>query len=255
MLQPTPDLDRPAQILAAAERCFARSGFHRATMQDVAREAGMSPGNLYRYFPSKAALIDAVAGQWLRSLEAVIADIADAPDPADDKLERLLQAWARTHRDLLMQDRHLFDVYSSATETSRALIRKHRARMRLLIERVLDEGIATGKFEPRERAALVIEIWAEASRNPDIAEITTGFERGLKAGLTAVIEAGKARGEVEPDLDTSFTVRMMAMLADGLFKRRVLGTDFDPDREIDDTLSVFRALLRGAVRPNEAFSS
>jgi hypothetical protein len=50
-----------------------------------------------------------------------------------------------------MEDRHLFDVYCTATETSRALIRKHRARMRQLIERVLDEGIATGKFEPRDR--------------------------------------------------------------------------------------------------------
>jgi AcrR family transcriptional regulator len=92
-----------------------------------------------------------VAGQWLRRLEASIADIADSPDPADDKLERLIQAWAHTHRQLLKEDRHLFDVYCSATETSRALIRKHRSRMRVLIERVLDEGIATGKFDPRDR--------------------------------------------------------------------------------------------------------
>ena len=84
-------------------------------------------------------------------IETLIADIADAPDPADDKLERLIQAWARAHRDLLTDDRHLFDVYCTATETSRPLVRKHRARMRQLIERVLDEGIATGKFDPRDR--------------------------------------------------------------------------------------------------------
>jgi TetR/AcrR family transcriptional repressor of uid operon len=49
--------DRRTEILDAAERCFARSGFHRASMQDICGEAKMSAGNLYRYFPSKEALI------------------------------------------------------------------------------------------------------------------------------------------------------------------------------------------------------
>src|SRR5215210_8966665 len=49
--------ERHARILDAAERCFVRAGFHRTTMQDVAAEAGMSPGNLYRYFPSKDAIV------------------------------------------------------------------------------------------------------------------------------------------------------------------------------------------------------
>ncbi len=53
-------LDRRPQILDAAEQCFARAGFHRTTMQDVAGEAGMVPGNLYRYFPSKDAIIVAL---------------------------------------------------------------------------------------------------------------------------------------------------------------------------------------------------
>lgn len=53
--------DRRAAILEAAERCFARSGFHRASMQDICAEAGMSPGNLYRYFPSKEALIAGIS--------------------------------------------------------------------------------------------------------------------------------------------------------------------------------------------------
>ena len=52
-----PTSERRTQILDAAERRFSRAGFHRTTMQDVAAEAGMSPGNLYRYFPSKDALV------------------------------------------------------------------------------------------------------------------------------------------------------------------------------------------------------
>jgi len=53
--------DRRAEILAAAQRCFVRAGFHGASMQDICAEAGMSPGNLYRYFPSKEALMAGIA--------------------------------------------------------------------------------------------------------------------------------------------------------------------------------------------------
>jgi TetR/AcrR family transcriptional regulator, repressor for uid operon len=48
---------RREHILDAAEACFARNGFHRTTMQDLAREAAMSPGNFYRYFESKESLV------------------------------------------------------------------------------------------------------------------------------------------------------------------------------------------------------
>jgi len=140
-----------SRLLAIAADHLKRFGPRQITVVDIADAAGMTHANVYRYFASKAALIDAVAGQWLKSLETLIADIADAPDPADDKLERLIQAWAQAHRDLLVENRHLFDVYCTATETSRPLVRKHRSRMRHLIERVVDEGIATGTFEPRDR--------------------------------------------------------------------------------------------------------
>lgn len=53
--------DRRTEILEAARRCVARSGFHQTSMQDICTEAGMSPGNLYRYFPSKEAIIVAIA--------------------------------------------------------------------------------------------------------------------------------------------------------------------------------------------------
>jgi AcrR family transcriptional regulator len=53
--------DRRAEILEAAERCFVRSGFHQTSMQEICAEAGMSAGNLYRYFPSKEALIAGIA--------------------------------------------------------------------------------------------------------------------------------------------------------------------------------------------------
>src|ERR1043166_8689151 len=53
--------DRRDDILEAAERCFVRAGFHQTSMQEICAEAGMSAGNLYRYFPSKEAIIAGIA--------------------------------------------------------------------------------------------------------------------------------------------------------------------------------------------------
>ncbi len=53
--------DRRFEILQAAQSCFARSGFHQTSMQEICAEAGMSPGNLYRYFRSKEEIIAGIA--------------------------------------------------------------------------------------------------------------------------------------------------------------------------------------------------
>lgn len=60
-LKPDIQRQRRVHILDAAERCFARSGFHRTTIQDICREASVSAGALYLYFDSKEALIAGIA--------------------------------------------------------------------------------------------------------------------------------------------------------------------------------------------------
>ena len=54
---------RRHQILSAALRCFAREGFHRATMQDIFREADLSPGAVYSYFKGKDELMLAIVAE------------------------------------------------------------------------------------------------------------------------------------------------------------------------------------------------
>lgn len=84
------------RILIAAESCFANNGFHRSTMQMVAREAGMSPGNLYRYFSSKDALI---IGLVERDLAMVRADFTqfDPQQPFWDQFSRLGEKYFNDH--------------------------------------------------------------------------------------------------------------------------------------------------------------
>src|ERR1700704_2883879 len=71
--------DRRDEILAAAQRCFVRSGFHGASMQDICAEAGMSPGNLYRYFPSKEAIIAGITERCRAQAAADFDAIENAP--------------------------------------------------------------------------------------------------------------------------------------------------------------------------------
>jgi AcrR family transcriptional regulator len=76
---------RRRQILDAALACFAREGFHRTTMQDIFREAELSPGAVYSYFKGKDDIIDAItsdairfAGEGARALGAAV-DKGNAP--------------------------------------------------------------------------------------------------------------------------------------------------------------------------------
>jgi AcrR family transcriptional regulator len=69
--------ERRAHIMAAARRCFIRNGFHAASMHDLVEEAGMSSGAVYRYFPSKDAVIEAIAADNLEQVVGVIQQSID----------------------------------------------------------------------------------------------------------------------------------------------------------------------------------
>lgn len=83
-IRPTPATapdHRPAEILDSARRAFIEKGFDGASMQDLARAAGMSVGNFYRYFPSKAAIVAALITRDLDEVEKDFREILGAPEP------------------------------------------------------------------------------------------------------------------------------------------------------------------------------
>jgi AcrR family transcriptional regulator len=148
------------RILDLAAEQVRQLGASRLTIVSVAREAGMSHGNVYRYFPSKEALFDAISDQWLKPIEAGWRMIADAPDPAFDKLERIVVSAHRSYRDKLETDPHLFDLYCRSVEEGRSTARKHRNRLQSDVQRVLEEGMAGNLFDvadQRRALALVFD--------------------------------------------------------------------------------------------------
>jgi TetR/AcrR family transcriptional repressor of uid operon len=195
------DADRRMRIIEAAERAFVRHGFHATTMQHVAAEAAMSPGNLYRYFPSKEAIVQELC--------------------AREQAER-----ARS-----------FAAFAQADSVIAAMA----------------EGLRKNLLEkPREKMQMILEIWAEAGRNPSIAALCGAIDANVHAGLTGLVEAAKGKGEAVGDLDADFAARVMITVVVGLFKRRAHEADFAGERELALALGVFAALFRGEISPFSA---
>src|SRR5438046_7216765 len=126
-LMPQPQIessnpDRRSQILDAALVCFAKRGFHQASMHDISAEAGISVGLIYRYFENKEAVISAMADRHKEEI--------------GDMLER-----ARKGPSHLGSLGVLFTAHCCENE-------------------------------PRLISAFVVDLYAEASRNPHVADLT-----------------------------------------------------------------------------------
>jgi len=84
-------LDRPTQILDAAVACFAKRGFHQASMHDISTEAGISVGLIYRYFQNKEAVIAAMADRHKQEIQEILERARQAPN-LRESLETLFTA-------------------------------------------------------------------------------------------------------------------------------------------------------------------
>jgi AcrR family transcriptional regulator len=96
---PEQKAERRAQIVAAARTCFARSGFHNTTLQDVFAEAGLSAGCVYNYFQSKDELMLAIAEERHDQERQLIGEVSETDDPV-----AALQQVARTFADKYLKE-------------------------------------------------------------------------------------------------------------------------------------------------------
>lgn len=72
---------RRTQVLDAAAICFARSGFHGASMAEISKQAGMSAGHIYNYFDNKDAIIMAFVAIRVDEVTHKIANVSQQDDP------------------------------------------------------------------------------------------------------------------------------------------------------------------------------
>ena len=88
-----------ARILAASRALFAGRGFVACRVADVARQAGMSPGNVYWHFDSKEAILGVILAEGFANLEAMTAGVAYEYGPARRKLDLLVERTVALYED------------------------------------------------------------------------------------------------------------------------------------------------------------
>jgi len=139
--------DTRARIVEVAEALFRRLGYAKTAVADIAAELKMSPANVYRFFPSKNAIVEAICQRCLSEVEEQAWAIARAKTPAAARLERLFIDILKYHKENLLTETRVHDMVLVAMENSWAAIRAHKETMRTIVEVILRDGVASGEFE------------------------------------------------------------------------------------------------------------
>jgi AcrR family transcriptional regulator len=148
------------RILEAAEEVLRRYGPAKANVVDVARALGVSHGTVYRHFPSKAALRDAVTERWLESISEPLEAIAAGKGTAPQRLERWLDRLVQTKRRKALEDPELFATYIELAADAREVVRAHVERLIDQLDRIIADGAAHGALvadHPRAAARAVFD--------------------------------------------------------------------------------------------------
>ena len=151
--------DTRARIMDTAEALFRRLGFAKTAVADIAAELKMSPANVYRFFSSKNAIVEAICQRCLGEVEDRAWAVARSPGSAAERIERLVLEIVAFHKENNLTDQRVNDIVLAAIELSWGAIRAHKEHMRMVFEAILREGLERGEFEaldPRETSRLML---------------------------------------------------------------------------------------------------
>jgi AcrR family transcriptional regulator len=137
----------PERILEATEDVLRRFGLAKATVVDVARALDVSHGSVYRHFPSKASLRQAVAKRWLDRANAPLEKIAEASGPAPARLERWLRTMFEIKHKKVSDDPEMFATYLTLAQEACEVVKAHKERLVSQVAHILSDGVQQGAFE------------------------------------------------------------------------------------------------------------
>ena len=137
---------RKSELLSAARTVFSRKGFHEATIDDIAHDAGVAKGTVYLYFESKHEIYLAALRESVELLNEQMRAEAAVPGSASERLQRLLTAkiaFFDKHRDFFqIFQTELGRVEKTMTECKDLYFEQAR-----IVERVLQDGIKEGSVQ------------------------------------------------------------------------------------------------------------
>ncbi|WP_440847738.1 TetR/AcrR family transcriptional regulator [Sphingomonas sp. 22176] len=135
------------QIIEAANDCFARYGYGKTTVADLAREIGFSKAYIYRFFESKQAIGEAICSARLaRILDAAKTATAEG-ESATDKFRRFFKGLTTKSVELFFDDRKIYEIAASAAAEKWGSAQAYVEALKLLIAEIVREGRERGEFE------------------------------------------------------------------------------------------------------------
>src|SRR5215813_11967312 len=140
--------DTRARIMDTAEALFRRLGFAKTAVADIAAELKMSPANVYRFFPSKNAIVEAICQRCLGELEDRAWAVARSRGSAAERIEQVVLEILSYHKENLVTDQRVNDMVLAAIELSWEAIRVHKEHVRMVFESLVREGVEAAGFEP-----------------------------------------------------------------------------------------------------------
>jgi AcrR family transcriptional regulator len=154
----------PERILEVTEDVLRRYGLAKATVVDVARALDVSHGSVYRHFPSKASLREAVAKRWLDRVNAPLEKIAESSGPAPARLERWLRTMIAIKYEKVCNDPEMFATYLTLAQEACKVVRAHKDGLVDQIAHILSDGVKEGTFEVVDAKVTARAIFDATSR-------------------------------------------------------------------------------------------
>lgn len=142
--------DARARIIEAACRLFRHYGYGKTTVVDIASACAMSPANVYRYFPSKAAINETICHLLLAHLESELDKIATATQIPSACLTQMIECVARFTTAMYLDDRRVYDMVTAAIEENWTAIQDHVRHVRGTFGDIIMRGIVAGEFAPQD---------------------------------------------------------------------------------------------------------
>jgi AcrR family transcriptional regulator len=152
-------------ILSATEEVLRRHGPAKATVLDTARALGVSHTAVYKHFPSKAALREAVTRRWLNRDRDALAAIAGSTElPPPQRLRAWLTAVLAAKRAKAGDDPELFAAYGILAAEHSGAATDHVADLLRQLQSILADGVAAGAFRDADPAAAAQAVFNATTR-------------------------------------------------------------------------------------------
>ena len=152
--------DTRERILAKADALFRQYGCGKTTVGEIADELGMSPANIYKFFPSKSAIMEASAVRWLGQIKSRIAGIVGGAGGAMARIGAVVLSVYRFHQALLRNEHQIFKLVTMAVEEKWSCVQAYKEFLMETMTGLVEQGIKSGEFEesdPRETARALLD--------------------------------------------------------------------------------------------------